>query len=333
VIPDSHSAARRRALHLIGAWTAFAAVAPRSFAQPSGKPLRIIVPFPAGGGTDVLARIVAERLRGPLGTVIVDNRVGASGRIGVEAVKNAEADGSTLLFTPDFLLTVFPHSFRSLSYNPLADFAPVAIVARSALTLSVGPALPAQARTVAQYLDWAKQNEKQAFFATTSPGGTPHFIGVMLARASGVALSPVHYKGGAPALQDLLGGQIPVSVNPIGEVLPYVKSGRIRVLATTGAARSRYLPEVPTFAESGFRDIVAEAWLGFLAPGRTPAQTVARLAAVIGEAAKAPETMDSLEKSAMEGASSTPESFAATLRADLEKWGPIVKASGFTAED
>jgi len=332
VIPDPHSAARRRALHLLGACAALAA-APRSFAQPGGKPLRIIVPFPAGGGTDVLARIVAERLRGPLGSVIVDNRVGASGRIGVEAVKNADADGSTLLFTPDFLLTVFPHSFRHLSYNPLTDFAPVAIVARSALALSAGPALPAQVNTVAQYLDWARQNAKQAFFATTSPGGTPHFVGVMLARASGVALSPVHYKGGAPALQDLLGGQIPASVNPIGEVLPYVKAGKIRVLATTGGTRSRYLPGVPTLAEAGFPDIVAEAWLGFLAPARTPAQTVARLAGAIAEAARAPETTDNLEKFAMESAGSTPESFAATLRADLEKWGPIVKASGFTAED
>jgi len=291
------------------------------------------VPFPAGGGTDVLARVIADRLRGPLGSVIVDNRVGASGRIGVEAVKNAEPDGATLLFTPDFLLTVFPHSFRNLAYNPLTDFAPVAIVARSALALSAGPALPAEVATVAQYLDWARQNAKQAFFATTSPGGTPHFVGVMLSRASGVALSPVHYKGGAPALQDLLGGQIPASVNPIGEVLPHVKSGRIRVLATTGGARSRYLPEVPTFAESGFRDIVAEAWLGFLAPARTPAATVARLAAAIGEAARAPETADNLHKFAMDSAGSTPESFAATLRADLDKWGPIVKASGFTAED
>jgi tripartite-type tricarboxylate transporter receptor subunit TctC len=292
------------------------------------------VPFPAGGGTDVLARIVGEKLRGGYaGTVIVENRVGASGRIGVDAVKNADPDGGTLLFIPDFLLTVYPHSFRKLSYDPIADFAPVAMVARSGLALSAGPGLPAEIGKIQDYVAWAKTNPKNAFFATTSPGGTPHFVGVMLARDSGVALSPVHYKGGAPALQDLLGGQIPLSVNPVGEVLPYVKSGKLRVLATTGAQRSRFLPEVPTMVESGFPQIVVEPWLGFFAPAKTPAATVSSLAAAIAEAVKIPETAQSFEKFGNEPVAIGPAAFAAAFKADRARWQPIVKASGFTAED
>jgi len=321
--------ARRR---LILALAALAS-APRVIAQQA-KSLRIIIPFPAGGGTDVLARIVGEKLRGSYAsTVIVENRVGASGRTGVDAVKAAEPDGGTLLFIPDFLFTVYPHSFRRLSYDPLADFAPVAMVARSGLALSAGTALPESIKTISEYVAWARSNPKNAFYATTSAGGTPHFIGVMLARDAGLQLTPVHYKGGAPALQDLLGGQIPVSVNPVGEILPYARSGKIRVLATTGAQRSPFLPEVPTLAESGFPQIVVEPWLGFFAPAKTPADTVNRLAAAIAEVVKTPETTQNFEKFGNQTVFSSPASFAAALKAELERWQPIVKASGFTAED
>jgi tripartite-type tricarboxylate transporter receptor subunit TctC len=320
---------RRRFLAGISALAA----APHAFAQGS-RTVRIIVPFPAGGGTDVLARIVGEKLRGGYAsTVIVENRVGASGRVGVDAVKAADPDGNTLLFIPDFLFTVYPHSFRKLSYDPVADFAPVAMVARSALALSVGPALPDSIKTISEYVAWARSNPKNAFFATTSAGGTPHFVGVMLTRDSGATLSPVHYKGGAPALQDLLGGQIPLSVNPVGEILPYARSGKLRVLATTGAQRSKFLPDVPTLVEAGFPQIVVEPWLGFFAPGRTPADTVNRLAAAIAEGVKAPDTVQSFEKFGNEAIASTPAAFSAALKAELARWQPIVKASGFTAED
>ena len=306
--------------------------APHAFAQ-AGKTLRIIVPFPAGGGTDVLARIVGEKLRGGYASsVIVENRVGASGRTGVEAVKASDPDGSTLLFIPDFLFTVYPHSFRKLSYAPVADFAPVAIVARAGLALCAGPALPEKISSTKEYLAWAKSDPKNAFYATTSAGGTPHFAGVMLARDSGVALSPVHYKGGAPALQDLIAGQVPVSVNPIGEVLPYLKSGRLRVLATTGETRSKFLPDVPTLAET-YPQIVAAPWLAFFAPAKTPLDVVSRLAAAIADGVKSPETTASFEKFGYDVTTHGPASSLATLRADLARWQPIVKASGFTAED
>lgn len=321
----------RRDVLLVAAAVALSA---KAWAQTTQKTVRIIVPFPAGGGTDVLARIVAEKLRGNYApAAIVENRVGASGRTGVEAVKNAEPDGSTLLFTPDFLMTVYPHSFKRLSYDPLKDFIPIALIARSGLALAAGPALPAQVKTVRDYVAWAKGNPKNAFYATTSAGGTPHFVGVMLARDSGAALSPVHYKGGAPALQDLMGGQIPVSINPVSELLPQLQGGKIRVLAVTSGERSKFLPEVPTMKESGFPEIVLAPWLGFFAPARTPANVVKRLANGIADATAFGDTQRSFIKMGMDPVAMTPVGFAAVVKSDLERWAPIVKASGFTAED
>ncbi len=322
---------KRRAL-LAGA-AAFA-VSPFVCGQTTNRNLRIVVPFPAGGGTDVLARIVAEKLRGNYApAAVVENRVGASGRTGVEAVKNAAPDGTTLLFTPDFLLTVYPHSFRKLSYEPLRDFVPIAMVARSALGVAAGPGLPSEINSIRDYVAWARANPKKAFFADTSPGGTPHFVGVMLSQASGVKLTPVHYKGGAPALQDLVGGQVPVSINPLSELLPQLKSGKIRVLAVTSPERSKFLPDVPTMSESGFPSIAFSSWLGFFAPAHTPPDVVKRLANGIADATAWGDTQQSILKFAMEPVAMTPVGFAAVLKQDLERWGPVVRASGFTAED
>ena len=310
------------------------AVSPRVWSQTTQKTVRIIVPFPAGGGTDVLCRIVADKLRGNYApAVIVENRVGASGRTGVEAVKNAESDGTTLLFTPDFLMTVYPHSFRKLSYDPLTDFVPVAMLARSGLALAAGPALPAEVKTVAQFVDWARAHPKQALYATTAAGGTPHFVGVMLARDAKVELTAVHYKGGAPALQDMMGGQIPVSINPISELLPQLQGGKVGLLAVTSPQRSKFVPDVPTMTEAGFPNIVVNPWLGFFAPARTPPEIVKRLANGIADASAFGDSQRSFIKMGMEPVAMTPVGFKAVLQADLERWGPIVKASGFSAED
>ena len=313
---------------------AAAALSPLARAQTTKKPLRIVVPFPAGGGTDVLARVVAEKLKDNYApAVIVENRVGASGRTGVEAVKHADPDGTTLLFTPDFLMTVYPHSFRRLAYDPLTDFIPIQLVARSGLALAAGPALPPEVQTVRQYVEWVRANPTRSHYATTAAGGTPHFVGVMLARDARVGLSPVHYKGGAPALQDLIGGQIPVSVNPISELLPQLAGGRVRVLAVTAPRRSKFLPEAPTMAEAGFPHIAINPWLGFFAPARTPADVVKRLANGIADACSFGDSQRSFIKMGMEPVAMTPAGFKAVLQEDLERWGPIVKASGFSAED
>ena len=219
----------------------------RARAQAVSKPVRIMVGFPAGGGTDMIARILAERLRGPYAsTVLVENKAGASARLAAEYVKNAEPDGSVLLFTPDFTMTIYPHSFRALSYDPLRDFTPISPAARSMLTYSVGPAVPESVKTLADFVAWCKANPGKASYATTSAGGTPHFVGMMLASEARVPMTPVHYRGGAPALQDLLGGHVQASINPISETLPFARAGSLRVLAVTGSKRSGFLPDIPT---------------------------------------------------------------------------------------
>jgi tripartite-type tricarboxylate transporter receptor subunit TctC len=297
------------------------------------KPVQIIVGFPAGGGTDVIARILADRLRGAYAAnVIVENKPGAAARISVEYVKSAEPDGSVMLFTPDFPITVYPHSFRSLSYDPLRDLIAVAPTTRSMLTYNIGPMVPESVKTLGDFIGWCKANPDNAIYATTSAGGTPHFVGLMVANAAGVKMTPVHYRGGAPALQDLIGGHVPASVNPISESLPFARSHAVRVLAVTGPERSRFLPDVPTMREEGF-DVVVESWLGAFAPARTPAGTVRVLGAAINEVARSPDYAESLAKFGNEPALQTPAEFAATVRADIARWGPVVKASGFVAVD
>src|SRR5215207_7297570 len=254
--------------HLLAASAAglLAGVAPRALAQAVKKPVHVIVGFPAGGGTDVTARVLAEALRGVFApTVIVENKPGASARIAVEYVKNAEPDGSVMLFTPDFPMTLYPHSFKSLGYEPLRDFTPVGPATASMLSYNVGPAVPASVKTLADYVQWCKTNPDKASYGTTSAGATPHFAGVMLSNETKVQMNPVHYRGGAPAIQDVVGGHIPMSVNPISESMPLHQAGSLRILAVTGAKRSQFLPDVPTAKESGY-DVVVETWLGVFLP-------------------------------------------------------------------
>ena len=197
---------RRRLLTRMLA-TAAVASGTSAFAQETKRLLRLVVGFPAGGGTDIIARLIADRVRVPFASsVIVENKPGAAARASVDFVKNAEPDGGTLLFTPDFPITVYPHSFRSLSYDPLRDLVPVAPGAKSMLSYNIGPAVPASVTTLAGFVQWCKDNPASASYATTAAGGTPHFVGMMFATAAGIAMTPVHYRGGAPALQDLLGG-------------------------------------------------------------------------------------------------------------------------------
>jgi tripartite-type tricarboxylate transporter receptor subunit TctC len=305
----------------------------RSRAQTLRKTLHVVVGFPAGGATDLIARILADRLRGPYApSAIVENKPGGAARAAVDYIKSAEPDGSEFLFTPDFPITLYPHSFRKLSYDPLRDLVPVAPVARSTLTVVIGPAVPAQVTTLPDFIAWCKDNPGKAIYATTSAGGTPHFVGVMLANAAHVQMTPVHYRGGAPALQDLFGGHVPASVNPVGETLPFANSGKLRILAVASSQRSRFLPDVPTMREAGY-DVVLDTWLGAFAPARTPPEAVRALNAAIGAAVKSPEMIDSLAKSGNEPMFQEPEAFAATVKAGLERWGPIVKASGFVAEE
>ena len=323
----------RREILRSGLGFAAAAMSAPAFAQAISKQVRVIVGFPAGGGTDIIARVLAERLRGIYApTVIVENKPGAASRLSVEFVKNAEPDGTTMLVTPDFPLTVYPHSYRQLSYDPLTDVTPIAPITRSLLTFNVGPGVPDNVKTLADFIAWCKANPGKSSFGTTAAGSTTHFAGAMLAAAAGVPMQAVHYRGGAPALQDVLGGHIPASVNPISEAMPLAKQGALRILAVTGSQRSKFAPEIPTMKEQGF-DVVIDSWIGVFTPARMPADQVSALSRAIATATKAPEYAEALAKFGNEPAFETPEVFAARYKADIVKWGPIVKASGFVAED
>ncbi|MBI5720716.1 MAG: extra-cytoplasmic solute receptor [Burkholderiales bacterium] len=303
-------------------------------AQSPAKLARMVVPFPAGGGSDAAARALGERIREHFpGGLIVDNRPGAAGRLGIESVKNAEPDGLTMMFVPDFVLTIYPHSYQRLKYDPLADFTPVAQCARSSYVLAAGPGLPATVADVKQLVAWWKDNPRQALIANNSAGSPTHFAAVMLARSAGVEVTHVSYKGGAPAIQDLLGGQVPVSINPVGEVLPHTKGGRLRVLATTGAQRDRFMLDSPTMAEAGYPDVAAVSWLGVLMPRQAPAEWVQRTAAAIDAAVQRPDLRDAFAGFGMDTTRSTPAAMAAAMRSELDRWGAVVKASGFSAQD
>ncbi len=287
---------RRKALGAAIGLIAAGGAAQRARAQTVNKVVHIIVGFPAGGGTDIVARVLAEALGGVYAaSIIVENKPGASARLAVEYVKNAPADGSVTLFTPDFPMTLYPFSFKSLNYDPIKDFIAVGPAAKGMLTFNVGPAVPETVKTLADFVGWCKANPAKANYATTSAGATPHFTGVMLAREAGVAMTPVHYRGGAPAIEDLLGGHIPASVNPVSEVIAYAKSNSIRILAVTGAERSAFLPDVPTMKQAGY-NVVVESLTGVFLPAKTPDAIVGALSAAMRKATQSQTMIDSLAK-------------------------------------
>jgi tripartite-type tricarboxylate transporter receptor subunit TctC len=295
------------------------------------KLVHIIVGFPAGGGTDIVARVLAQALTGTYASdIIVEDKPGASARLAVEYVKNAPADGSVMLFTPDFPMTLYPSSFKSLNYDPLNDFIAVAPAAKSMLALVVGPALPAHVKTLADFIAWCKANPGKANVADTSAGATPHFTTVMLARQAGVTLTPVHYRGGAPAMEDLIGGHVPASINPVSEVIAFAKAGSIRALAVTGANRSPFLPGVPTMKEQGF-DVVVESYSGVFLPAKTPAPIAGALGYAVRQATQSKQMIDNLAKFGTEPAYMSTDDFTAWIKEEIARWAPVVKASGFVA--
>lgn len=321
---------RRKLLSMLPGGLAIAVVP--AGAQPA-RSLKIVVGYPPGGGLDTSARITAEALRkGYAENVVVDNRSGAAGRIAIDLVKASEPDGSTVLITPNFVFTIYPHSYARLSYE-LKDFTPVSSICSIGYSVSVGPGVPETVRTIADYTRWVQANPKQQSFGSGSPGTTPHFTGVMLGRALNVPLVHVGYRGGAPLSQDLMGGQLPMAVQSLPEAFQLVKAGRIRSLAVTTAQRSPLLPDVPTLAESGFSDLVVTDVFGAFVPARTPDEVVRRLAAAIQAAIARPESQEALQKLTFQPQTMTPEAYAQSLRQELQGWERIVRASGFKAED
>ena len=327
-----NASVKSRRRFLLGA-VAAALVPTPGYSQERLRQLTVVVGFPPGGATDILARLIADGMRGTYAqTVLVDNKPGAAGRIAVEYVKNAKSDGSVLLFTPAFPMLISPHVYPKLAYDTLRDFVPVGIGARSMLCLAIGPAIPNPVRTIAEFIEWVRANPAKASFGAPS-GSSQHFAGQTFARAAKIKLDQIPYKGGAPAMTDLIGGHLPANVSPAAEALPHHQAGTIRILAVTGAKRSRFLPEVPTMAELGYPDVLFQDWLGMFAPAGTPADSVARMNAAAAAAVKSEGGLAGLGKLGMELDLATPEAFAQMVKADWEHYRRVVQASGFKPED
>ena len=335
---DANRVERRSTLAALAGAAVGLAVGGRRAAGQQQQPTldrlaRTVIGFPPGGSSDTVARLYAERLRGAYAPqVVVDNRAGAGGRLALEAVKAARPDGTTLAQTPASMLTVYPHIYpRTLRYDALADFVPVSPVCFFPFALTVRADPPA--KDFPCFVAWAKRQAGAVPFASPAAGAVPHFLGVQMAKALGLQLTHVPYRGAAPAIQDLIGGQIPMVLVVAGEVTEFHRTGQVRILAVSSPERMPRLPDLPTFAELGQPDLTAEEWFGVLLPAGAPAPVVEGLHRAIVAAAAAPELQEALARLEYRAATSSPREFAERIRAERERWRPIVQESGFKAEE
>lgn len=308
--------------------------AARAQGAPPVETLKVLCGYPAGGTTDAVSRRVAERLQagGYAKVALVDNKAGASGRIAIEELKRSAADGSVMLLTPASAISLFPHIYKSLPYR-IEDVAPVGTACRIAFGFGVGPAVPASVRNLKDYLAWVRADASRAGYGSPGAGSPPHFVGALLARESGVELRHVPYRGSAPGIQDLLGGQVPAMSSPIGDYLPYLKDGRLRLLATSGATRSRFAPDVPTYAEQGFPELVMNEFYEFFLPGRAAPEVVRRAGDAVKAAVESPELVEAFARLGLEAVAMPPAELARRIREEHAQWGPIVRRVGFTPEN
>jgi tripartite-type tricarboxylate transporter receptor subunit TctC len=300
-------------------------------AQPAAAQegvVRIVLGYPAGATSDILSRLLAEHMHASLGRpVIVENKPGAGGQIANEVVKAAPADGATLLMTPVATMAIFPHSFAGrLRYDPLKDFAPVAHLSNFQLGFGVGAGVPA--KTLAEYVALVKKEPKYGFYGSAAPGSLPHFFGVMFARTAGIQLTHVPYKGTAPVMQAIAGGEISAISTVAADIGTLVKSGKARLLAVSGEKRMEAFPDVPTFKESGY-DLVALPWYALFAPAGTPQAIIDKYSQAAIAAMHDPAMRAKLEGMGLEPTGLGPAELGRILKADYDKWGPVIRASGF----
>ncbi len=295
------------------------------------KPVKLIVGFPPGGSADMAARLLAERMKDELKqTVTVENKAGAGGRIAAEMLKNAPADGASILLTPIVVPVLAPLVFSKLAYDPQADFAPVAHVANFQFALSVNATHPA--KNVAELLAWFKANPGAANYGTPGAGSLPHFFGVMIARGAALDLVHVPYGGGGPLMNALMGNQVSTGIDTLVDQIELHRSGKVRLLASSGAQRSPLLPEVPTFGEAGLKGVEGTSWFAVYAPAKTPDATVRQLNAAINASLAVPELRERFAKLGLEPTGGAPADLSAAMKRDTERWAPVVKASGFKAD-
>jgi tripartite-type tricarboxylate transporter receptor subunit TctC len=290
---------------------------------------RLVVGFPAGGSLDLVARLLVEHTRGYAPSMIVENRPGAGGRIALDLLKNAEPDGTFILLTPGDQLTLFPHVYQRLNYDPLKDFMPVMGVCTFPFVMAIGPMVPATVTTLAQFVEWCRANPKLATYGSPGVGTRPHFLGVELARAAGFEFVHLPYKGGAAAMQDLLAGQIPALISVLSNVLPHVQSGSMRALAITAPQRSALLPNVPTVREAGYPSMEAVEWFGIFVTARTPAQIVSGLERSVNAALQSDVMRSALARQSFDVSGLSSAGLLDLIKTETERWSGIVRASGF----
>jgi tripartite-type tricarboxylate transporter receptor subunit TctC len=315
---------------VFAAAAAVLSAAPVAIAQAPAyptKPIRIVVPFPPGGATDILARDVAQKLTDAWGqSVIVDNRPGAGGNIGSELVAKSAPDGYTLEMGTVGTHAINASLYAKMPYDNVKDFVPIILVAGVPNVLEVNPALPVN--SVPELIAYAKANPGKLNFASSGNGTSIHLSGELFKAMAGVEMTHVPYKGSAPALQDLIAGQVQVMFDNLPPSLPQIRAGKLRALAVTSAARAPALPDVPTVAEAGLPGFEASSWFGLLAPAGTPPAIVAQINAEVGKWLATPEAKENLAKQGANAAGGTPEDFAKHIAAETAKWAKVVKASG-----
>ena len=291
------------------------------------KPIHLIVPFPPGGPTDIVGRLVAQKISEGIGQpVVVENRPGAGGTVGSSAAAKAAPDGYTLLYGSTSTLAIAPSLYRNIAYDPRKAFAPISLVSSGPILITVNEKVPA--RTLKEFIDLAKKQPGKLSYSSGGNGTPPHLAGELFKVIAGVDLLHVPYKGGGPAITDLAGGQVQAVFEGQVALMPHLQSGRARALAITGPKRSPALPDVPTVAEAGLPKYDANFWSGVVAPAGTPADTITRLNGVLVKALATPEVRDTLTKQGLEPAGNTPQQFAAHIAAEVEKWAAVVKTSG-----
>ncbi len=316
---------RRAALAGLAAFGMFPVLA-----RSQEQTLKIVYPYAAGGSGDAIARMMAEQLQKSLGRpIIVENKTGAGGRIGAQAVKESPPDGSTLLFGAAALFTLQPHVLSNLGYDPLADFAPVSRIVKFDQAVVVGNQVPA--RTIKELAVWLKSNPDQAAFGSPGVGTGAQLAVLKFARTFGIELRHLPYRGTPAALPDLLAGRLPIYVASAAELIEHHRSGGIRILATTGGARLEMLPDVPTLKESGV-DIEAPGWFAFYAPAATPAAVLQRFEKEIAAAAATPAIRVKIEALGFQPTNTSADDLKRVQRAEYDAWATVVKAIGFKPE-
>jgi tripartite-type tricarboxylate transporter receptor subunit TctC len=329
----SSTLSRRHVLQSAGASALLAAIGQQAYAQSNMEVVRLITGFAAGGTSDTTCRRVATRLAPEYArTAVVENKTGAGGQIAVQYVKAAAPDGSTVLQTPTSILTIYPHIYKKLPYDPAVDLTPVTLACVFDFGFAVGPAVPLTIKTVPEFLVWAKANPLGQNFGSPAAGSTPHFIGALLGKSAGLDMKHAAYRGTQPAMLDLLGGNISAVSGPIGDITQHLPTGKVRILGTSGAKRSRFAPDVPTFAEQGLPELTHSEWFAFFLPAKASPEIVSRLNAAMKFALAQKDVIDGMAGFGLEAMSSTPAELADLVKKDTAKWAPIVKRIGFTAE-